>query len=78
MANLLITTYGIFWPLFCLFFFDLHLLITTYGIFWPLFCLFFFDLRLLITTYGKLEGVNQRRTDKTMAKRKRTKEQTMI
>ena len=58
-------TFGILWPLYCLFFFDCWLLITplvivfsvlrlmasdyTFGILWSLYCLFFFDWWLLIT-----------------------------
>ena len=41
-------TYGIFWSLCCLFFFDIDS-DYTYGIFWSLCCLFFFDIQILIT-----------------------------
>ena len=37
-------TLGIFWPLCCLFFYDIQILIIPLGIFWPLCCLFFYDI----------------------------------
>jgi hypothetical protein len=40
--------FGIFWPLYCLYFFDLRILITSLY-HWPLYCLYFFHLQLLIT-----------------------------
>jgi hypothetical protein len=42
-------SFGIFWPLWCLSFFDLEIMITLFGIFWPLWCLSFFDLQTMIT-----------------------------
>ena len=46
--------FGIFWPLYCLFFVDLLILIAplvSFGhcIFWPLYCVFFVDWLILIT-----------------------------
>ena len=42
--------FGIFWPLYCLFFFDIQILITPpFGIFWSLCCLSFPDIQILIT-----------------------------
>ena len=40
--------FGIFWPLYCLFFVDLLILDCPFGIFWPLYCLFCVDLLILI------------------------------
>ena len=43
-------TLGIFWPLRCLFFYDIQILIDyPLGILWPLRCLFFYDIQILIT-----------------------------
>jgi hypothetical protein len=42
--------FGLFWSLYCLFFFDLRASVYHFGLFWPLYCLFFFDLRLQIIT----------------------------
>ena len=47
--------FGIFWPLYCLFFVDLLILITPFGIFWPLYCLFFVGLLIriaLLVSFG--------------------------
>ena len=41
--------FGIFWPLYCLFFVDFLIMITPFGIFWPLYCLFFVDFLIMIT-----------------------------
>ena len=49
--SLFVLLYFFFWPLCCLFFFDIRILITLLvsSNFWPLCCLFFFDIRILIT-----------------------------
>ena len=66
--SLFVLLYFFFWPLCCLFFFDIQILITSfwyllaivlliilYFFFWPLCSLFFFNIQILITSLWYLQ-----------------------